>query len=80
MLCIVNTEIGCNIIKIADMFIMFNVVNIPLVPKTISITEEVYNSLVSLKRGKQTFSDVIKEMYNELYGTVDEEEEDSPRL
>ena len=67
-------------INIADIFIMFNVVNIPLVPKTISITEEVYNSLVSLKRGKQTFSDVIMEMYNELYGTVDEEEEDSPRL
>lgn len=42
--------------------------------KTISVTMQVYEALVSLKRGNMTFSDVIFDMYNDLYGTVDEEE------
>ena len=42
--------------------------------KTIAVTEEVYEALVSLKRGNMTISDVILDMYNDLYGTVDEEE------
>jgi predicted CopG family antitoxin len=45
-----------------------------LTKKTISVTEDVYEALLSLKKGKMTFSDVIRELYDELYGTVDEEE------
>ncbi len=44
--------------------------------KTVSVTEEAYDALVSIKRGKMTFSDVIMSMYNDLYGTVDEEEDE----
>lgn len=44
--------------------------------KTVSVTEDAYDALVSIKRGKMTFSDVIMSMYNDLYGTVDEEEEE----
>ncbi len=44
--------------------------------KTVSVTDEAYDALVSIKRGKMTFSDVIMSMYNDLYGTVDEEEDE----
>lgn len=44
--------------------------------KTVSVTEEAYDALVSIKRGKMTFSDVVMSMYNDLYGTVDEEEDE----
>jgi predicted CopG family antitoxin len=47
--------------------------------KTISVTREVYDALISLKKGNMTFSDVILEMYDELYGTVDEDETDHHR-
>ena len=61
-------------------FIMFYALIIHLVRKTISITEEVYEALLTVKRGNMTFSDVIMEMYNDLYGTVDEEDEDSSQV
>jgi predicted CopG family antitoxin len=47
-----------------------------LTKKTLSVTRDVYDALVSLKKGNMTFSDVIREMYDELYGTVDEDEVD----
>jgi len=49
------------------------------VAKTVSVTEEAYDALVSIKRGKMTFSDVIMSMFNDLYGTVDEEEEEDAK-
>jgi predicted CopG family antitoxin len=58
-----------------DTFITYNIESI-FVAKTVSVTEEAYDALVSIKRGKMTFSDVIMSMYNDLYGTVDEEEEE----
>lgn len=58
-----------------DTFITSNIKSIS-VAKTVSVTEAAYDALVSIKRGKMTFSDVIMSMYNDLYGTVDEEEEE----
>jgi len=49
------------------------------VAKTVSVTDEAYDALVSIKRGKMTFSDVVMSMYNDLYGTVDEEEEEKEK-
>ncbi|GEM_PF-2466282 len=60
---------------IMDTFITSNI-DLTFVAKTVSVTEEAYDALVSIKRGKMTFSDVIMSMYNDLYGTVDEEEEE----
>jgi hypothetical protein len=56
-----------------DKFIIFDT-TATFVAKSISITEKVYDALLGLKRGNMTFSDVILEMYDELYGTVDENE------
>ena len=56
-----------------DKFIIFDIAA-TFVAKSISITEKVYDALLDLKRGNMTFSDVILEMYDELYGTVDENE------
>ncbi len=58
---------------IGDKFIIFDKAA-TFVAKSISITEKVYDALLGLKRGNMTFSDVILEMYDELYGTVDESE------
>lgn len=58
-----------------DTFITLNIKFI-FVAKTVSVTDDAYDALVSIKRGKMTFSDVIMSMYNDLYGTVDEEEEE----
>ncbi|MCX6698926.1 MAG: antitoxin VapB family protein [Methanomicrobiales archaeon] len=44
--------------------------------KTISVTAQAYDALVSIKRGKMTFSDVVLSMYNDLYGTVDEDDDE----
>ncbi len=63
-----------NTVDIGKIFIIFAVI-ITFVGKTIAITEKVYNALLGLKRGNMTFSDVILQMYDELYGTVDEEED-----
>ena len=63
------------IIFIFDTFIIYNII-FTSVAKTVSVTDEAYDALVSIKRGKMTFSDVIMSMYNDLYGTVDEEEEE----
>ncbi len=60
-------------VNIEKIFIIDAII-ITFVVKTIAITENVYNALLSLKRGNMTFSDVILQMYDELYGTVDEEE------
>ena len=64
-----------NLFYIIDTFITFNIKSI-FVAKTVSVTDDAYDALVSIKRGKMTFSDVIMSMYNDLYGTVDEEEEE----
>ncbi len=62
-----------NIMDIGKIFIVVAII-ITFVVKTIALTENVYNALLGLKRGNMTFSDVILQMYDELYGTVDEEE------
>lgn len=64
-----------NLFFIIDTFITLNIKFI-FVAKTVSVTDDAYDALVSIKRGKMTFSDVIMSMYNDLYGTVDEEEEE----
>jgi predicted CopG family antitoxin len=40
--------------------------------RSIRINPEVYEALLTLKRGNMTFSDVIAQMLSEMYGWSDE--------
>lgn len=62
--------------EITDMFIFYNhkVVIMPRAGegRSIRIDPEVYEALLTLKRGNMTFSDVIAQMLHDTYGWSDD--------